>query len=293
MKNYIQFSLIGFIALILISCEKTETPMALFDYQIDGIKVQFTNYSTDATEYLWDFGDGNTSTEENPLHEYAESGNFIITLTVTGKGGTKTIKEMLKIQKPALIQIDGNFEDWNAVPSEQLSSATSSSGASLTALQEMKVCADDNYIYIYLVYDQSNVAPLDIFINTDNDPASGGNSWLWDPCGADFLIEGFTTEKMEDAIVFNWPSDKPQDGWEWVEVLGAGSGIANMSEPKTVNGTIVETEISIIKEMLPTTLASEISIGIFSSNEDWAETGSLPNASSGEPTQPLMKVKIQ
>lgn len=293
MKNYIQFSVTGLILFLLISCEDTEIPMALFDYQIDGITVQFTNYSTDADEYLWDFGDGNTSTEENPLHEYAESGNFIITLTAKGKGGSKTIKEMLKIQKPALIQIDGSFEDWNEVPSEQLSSASSSPNASLTALQEIKACADDNYLYIYLVYDQSKVAPLDIFINTDDDTATGGNSWLWDPCGADFLIEGFATEKMEDATVFNWPAGKPQDGWEWVEVLGSGSGIARMSEPKTISGNIVETEISIIKEMLPTSLASEIGIGIFSSNEDWAETGSLPNASSGSPALPLMKVKIQ
>ncbi|MEA4978660.1 MAG: PKD domain-containing protein [Petrimonas sp.] len=293
MKNYIQFSLIGLIAFIIISCEKTEIPMALFDYQIDGITVQFTNYSTDATEYLWDFGDGNTSAEENPLHKYSESGSFIITLTVKGKGGTKTIKEMLKIQKPALIQIDGNFDDWDAVPAEQLSSAIGSSDASLTALHEMKACTDDNYIYLYLVYDQSKVAPLDIFINTDNNPSSGGNSWLWDPCGADFLIEGFITEKMEDAIVFNWPSDKPQDGWEWVEALGSGSGIINMSEPKTVNGNLVKVEMSIIKEMLPTSLASEIGIGIFSSNEDWAETGSLPNAPSGSPAPPLMKIKIQ
>ena len=277
----------------LISCEDTELPMALFDYQIDGITVQFTNYSTDADEYLWDFGDGNSSTEENPLHEYAESGNFIITLTAKGKGGSKTIKEMLKIQKPALIQIDGSFDDWNAVPSEQLSSVSSADDASLTALQEMKACADDNYLYIYLVYDQSKVAPLDIFINTDNDVATGGNSWLWDPCGADFLIEGFSTEKMEDATVFNWPADKPQDGWEWVEVLGSGSGITRMSEPKTISGNIVEAEISIIKEMLPTSLASEIGIGIFSSNEDWAETGSLPNASSGSPAVPLIKVKTE
>lgn len=292
MKNFIQFLLISFIAFI-ISCEKSEMPMALFDYQVDGITVQFTNYSTDADEYLWDFGDGNTSSEENPLHEYEESGNFTITFTAKGKGGSKTIKEMLKIQKPALIQIDGNFEDWNKVPSEQLSSASSAQDASLTALQEMKACADDNYIYIYLMYDQSKVAPLDIFINTDDDTTTGGNSWLWDPCGADFLIEGFVTEKMEDASVFNWPSDKPQDGWEWVEVLGSGSGIARMSEPKTISGNIVETEISIIKEMLPTSLAPEIAIGIFSSDEDWTETGSLPNASSESPSAPLMKVKIQ
>lgn len=136
MKNCIRFSLIGILAFILLSCEKAEMPMALFDYQIDGITVQFTNYSTDATTYMWDFGDGNTSTEENPLHVYAESGNYIITFTATGEGGSKTIKEMLKIQKPALIQIDGNFDDWDNVPAEALASVTTLDEES--ALKEMK-----------------------------------------------------------------------------------------------------------------------------------------------------------
>ena len=36
MKNCIRFSLIGILAFILLSCEKAEMPMALFDYQIDG-----------------------------------------------------------------------------------------------------------------------------------------------------------------------------------------------------------------------------------------------------------------
>lgn len=292
MKNKIKFLLLSLLALTILSCEKTEAPMALFDYQTEGVKVQFTNYSTDATEYLWDFGDGNTSTEENPFHEYEKSGNYIITLTVKGDGGSKTVKEMLKIQKGALIKIDGSFEDWKEVPAAQLSSTTSASGVTLTAIKEMKACADDNYIYIYLVYDQSNVAPLDIFLNTDDNTTTGGNSWLWDPCGADYLIEGFSTAKMEDAVVFNWPAGKPQDGWEWVEVLGAGSGIATMSNPKTVSGTVVEVEIGIIKEMIPATLAPEIGIGIFSSNAAWAETGSLPN-SSGSAAAPLMKVKMK
>jgi hypothetical protein len=39
MKNCIRFSLIGILAFILLSCEEAEMPMALFDYQIDGITV--------------------------------------------------------------------------------------------------------------------------------------------------------------------------------------------------------------------------------------------------------------
>lgn len=45
--------------------------------------VKFINESIDADSYLWDFGDGNTSTEMNPSHTYLSDGNFIITLTAS------------------------------------------------------------------------------------------------------------------------------------------------------------------------------------------------------------------
>lgn len=43
--------------------------------------IVFTNQSTNATNYLWDFGDGNTTVEESPQHQYANVGNYNICLT--------------------------------------------------------------------------------------------------------------------------------------------------------------------------------------------------------------------
>lgn len=42
--------------------------------------VQFHNLSVYANEFWWDFGDGNHSTEENPLHTYAQAGNYTVQL---------------------------------------------------------------------------------------------------------------------------------------------------------------------------------------------------------------------
>lgn len=52
------------------------------EIQCDGNTVVFTNSSTNAFGYLWNFGDGTTSTEENPTHKYAAAGNFTVTLTL-------------------------------------------------------------------------------------------------------------------------------------------------------------------------------------------------------------------
>ena len=44
------------------------------------LTVAFTNQSTGATRYLWDFGDGNTSTHTNPANHYSAPGRYTVTL---------------------------------------------------------------------------------------------------------------------------------------------------------------------------------------------------------------------
>jgi len=58
-----------------------------FSYTIDGMTVTFENESNDAVSYSWDFGDGNTSTEENPVHTYDAEGIYDVTLTATNATG--------------------------------------------------------------------------------------------------------------------------------------------------------------------------------------------------------------
>ncbi len=294
MKKVSYLFIFAVFALLITACSSDKVvPKALFSYEVRGDSVFFTNLSQNATMFFWDFGDNTTSTEENPVHLYSTSGTFTVTLTAMNDGESSTFSDLISVSKP-LIKIDGNFSDWSEVPADKLATATLPEGASLTALKELKVCADENFIYFYLKLDKVQVAPLDIFINSDNNAATGCNSWLWDPCGADYLIEGFLDEGMADAAVYNWPIDKPQDGWEWVEAVPAGSGIISMSNLKTVSGTIVELEARITKELIPTTFGDEIKFGIFSSNADWAETGALPAVSaSSDVKAPLLTVKLK
>ncbi|MEM7038182.1 MAG: PKD domain-containing protein, partial [Bacteroidota bacterium] len=50
--------------------------------------VQFTDQSTGTpTGWMWDFGDGNTSTAQNPMHTYTAPGTYTVTLTVTNALG--------------------------------------------------------------------------------------------------------------------------------------------------------------------------------------------------------------
>lgn len=55
----------------------------------DSLIVTFIDTSKgEPTFWLWDFGDGNTSTEQNPIHTYAEPGNYYVTLIVSNGAGT-------------------------------------------------------------------------------------------------------------------------------------------------------------------------------------------------------------
>lgn len=47
-----------------------------------------------ALSYLWDFGDGNTSTQAYPFHQYATPGQYIICLTVTASNGSVTCSDI-------------------------------------------------------------------------------------------------------------------------------------------------------------------------------------------------------
>jgi hypothetical protein len=50
--------------------------------------VAFKDLSVgEITAWKWDFGDGTTSTEQNPTHQYKRAGNFVVILDVDGPAG--------------------------------------------------------------------------------------------------------------------------------------------------------------------------------------------------------------
>ncbi|WP_317193681.1 PKD domain-containing protein [Marivirga atlantica] len=70
------------------------------------LTVTFTNTSLNAESYTWDFGDGSTSTEESPVHTYAEEGTYSVTLTATGPGQSATVtKEVTVSSTPKLLPL--------------------------------------------------------------------------------------------------------------------------------------------------------------------------------------------
>lgn len=117
MKNNVFFlAMILFAAtsLVFSSCskdddkdEEQDTTELIAAFTADGEfrpapqEIIFTNNSQNAVSYLWDFGDGATSEEENPTHIYESAGEYEITLTATGAdGATKTKTASIELYEP-------------------------------------------------------------------------------------------------------------------------------------------------------------------------------------------------
>lgn len=74
-------------------------PEAGFSYEADGLTTTFSDSSSDSNNDMvswnWSFGDGTISSEQNPVHTFAETGNYEVTLTVTDAEGLSDSKTML------------------------------------------------------------------------------------------------------------------------------------------------------------------------------------------------------
>lgn len=87
----------------------------VFTSSISGPIVILTNESSiNSQSFLWDFGDGNTSTEPAPTHVYFESGNYTISLTTTNECGAVTHSETVNVTAPSIYYVTETAND--AVP---------------------------------------------------------------------------------------------------------------------------------------------------------------------------------
>lgn len=80
------------------------SPSASFSVEQNGNTITITNTTTLATSYLWDFGDGTTSTEENPVHTYATGGAFNISLTASNPNGSSEALHFVFISSSPLTE---------------------------------------------------------------------------------------------------------------------------------------------------------------------------------------------
>lgn len=252
------------------SCKKDEAGSglkAVFSYVADGYKVNFTNFSSNAKEYSWDFGDGSgdSSKLKGPQHVFTRKGDFLVTLTAKNGTETSSFTDTVSILGPN-IKIDGDFTDWTYVPFATENSATFES-----TIRGIKTFASSDKINIYLEgTTDMNLAVVDIYIDADNNPATGYAAWMFPAgSGADFLCEGSPFGGWGDVFGHVGPGT----GWGWNGV-GSFPDVLTFSELKTSAGKNI-VEFSIKKSALGTT-SRFINLGIIENNSGWTQVGIIP-----------------
>ena len=101
---------------VLQSAPTAEFKSSTSDIAFIGDEIEFEYISTGATDFTWDFGDGNTSSLRNPTHSYMQGGEFDVSLTIISPDGTDQVVKQNYIRVipvrpiPYTLNLGGNLE---------------------------------------------------------------------------------------------------------------------------------------------------------------------------------------
>jgi PKD repeat protein len=265
--------------LALTSCDNggdaAPAPTANFDYEKNGLVVTFTNKSTNAKTYAWDFGDNTTSTEQTPVHTYAAYGVYTVKLSVTGDGGSASANpDDITLAKSSPVVIDGAFTDWATIP--VASASVDGNGGSV---HELKVDYDAQNIYFLVKGSMKGV--YGIFINSDYKSETGATTpnfdYLWKDLGADYYVEG---------NLIDWGSlqkDDPENpDWKF-DVVAESKTILSTAAVSEVGGEKYF-EFSMLRSGIPNMSTSKIGLALKDIDIDagWTTAGALPPVTQNE-----------
>jgi hypothetical protein len=269
------------------SCKKEDPkPQASFSWEPGANhEIVFTNESKNAKTYLWEFGDGTTSTEESPTHSYSELGTYTVKLTATGDGGTDEYSDnTVEVIKPPK-QMDGNFDDW----ADDAAIASYPDGEGRTLL-ELRVDNDATFLYFYIKGTANIGQVLQIYIDADADSASGWDYWnFFEAPGIEYLVEtvivGWETPDVVNPGSKLAAATGPDSNWPWVDVIASNAIQANSGY--IVAGDTKIIELSMLKDMFTTpALSSKIRIVVGNSDNTWTNVGHLPPSATDPLTPP-------
>lgn len=303
MKKMFFAALIAAVAMVATSCKK-ELPKAIFSYEVDELTVEFTNLSKNADTYTWEFGDGQTSTEANPKHVYAENGAYTVTLTAINKDGNDSFSEEITLSAP-LLKIDGNFADWQALIDKKHATLVTyqnpAGEADGTAMDQIWYATDEAYLYFALNYnandEKGKIMSWAIYFDADGDPSTGKDrSSYWADFGADYLIE-FGNEEQANATEDEAGKFACWNNWSafqlWLYPEGESQGtFANQEVVRGKNGSseFVEGRIPLAFFAGHGDLSNNTRVGARSCSPTWSKNGALPAVIDGETQQaPTLK----
>jgi PKD repeat protein len=270
-----------YIALILAmlavttACSKkekyTDIPeqQAYFSYTADSYVVTFTNESKVTGTYNWDFGDGTTSTEANPVHNFGKKGKYLVTLTVTGSTTVEASTVML-LDKTSKVKLDdGTLSDWDNITKNVVISGPDGMG-----VKKGKFDYDANYVYIYMEQ-SSTIADgtiFSLFIDNDTTGSTGFILGAFPGVGAESYFEGQIPTPEPWFDTYKYSGDGSNWAWDYVQA-GEFYKVGHYEE----SGGLLKYEMAISRTKIPGLTSEAIRLAIIVMDSSWSDFGYMPD----------------
>lgn len=274
LKSLINYLLIFSVIIFSYSCKKdTVAPEVdvIYSLDVDGLTVKFNNETEGGSNFKWDFGDGATSTDENPEHTYPSKGKYVPTLFVTTKDG-KTFEgsTVLRLSKGSPVKLDDNsFADWDTLNNNVI---TSGAGGGIFRKVKFDYNGEFIFFYIEMASKKSNGDIFDFYLDTDNNSGTGLLTGLFKDAGMDVLIEGAMLDNWFD--VFYHTGEQSSFSFN-AQTINDFYQIGTLTEA----GGILKFEGRINRSKIKGLTGKGFKIGIAATKNDWSVTlGTAPDA---------------
>jgi hypothetical protein len=257
------------------ACKKNpEQPVkdVVFTDAVKSYTVTFTNTTTDAKSFKWDFGDSTTSTETNPVHTYASKGKHVVTLYATLNNGSvingSTIIHVSK-SSPILLT-DNTLADWDTISDVVIPPSLALGGV----VQQAKFDYDSQNIYIYmkLAVHVADANIFDFYLDTDNDASTGLSTGSIPGGGYDFLLEGQVLDNTGIPLVqYQHTGDPTAFSFNPLSI----AGFYTLGTVQEVNG-VTTFEMALSRSKISGLTGAGMKIAIIVSDSGYANIGWMP-----------------
>lgn len=228
------------------ACTFVQTPLADFTgnptYGFPPLTVNFTDLSTDAVDtWEWDFGDGNTSDQQNPTNEYTEGGQYSVRLKITGPGGSDSIVKQNYIEVL-----------FNAPTAEFIGTPTSGDAPLEVQFTDLSVDSVNSRLWFFGDGQVSFVQnPVHTYVTAGSYTVTlqisgpGGNGEMektdYITVNSNIILADFagspTTGQAPLMVDFTDLSAGDIDAWEWDFGDGGSADVQNPSHEYTATGS--------------------------------------------------------
>lgn len=246
-----------------------------YEVLVEGNTATFKVLTAGATNYNWDFGDGQTSSDANPSHTYPGKGKYVPTLTAMVNGKSTESSTVIRIAKSSPVKInDNSLDDWAAVTKDIVPLGTTKG-----VFNVVKFDYDGNYIYMYaeMTGKKADGNIFDFYIDSDNNAGTGLLTGTFAGGGYDILLEG---QLLTTGLDIFYHAGTNQNAFAFDQ-----QSIAEAFNVGTVKeeGGMVKFEMRIARGKLKGLTGEGMRVGIQAIKSDWSVVlGNAPD--EGKPS---------